>query len=72
MIRFNRWKWFCRNFKTITNQFLSDIPWKIIKSLSIMSKRPPQHENYGLADQNEPLFESPLLDQRQLKKSKYF
>ena len=48
MIRFNRWKWFCRNFKTITNQFLSDIPWKIIKSLSIMSKRPPKHKKYGL------------------------
>ena len=37
-----------------------------------MSKRPPQHKNYGLADQNQPLFESPLVDQHELKKYKNY
>ena len=32
-----------------------------------MSERPPQHKNYGLVNQNQALFESPLVDQHQLK-----
>ena len=37
-----------------------------------MSERPPQHKNYGLVNQNQALFESPLVDQHQLKESKYY
>ena len=37
-----------------------------------MFKRPPQHENYELVDQNQPIFESPLVDQHQRKKSNYY
>ena len=37
-----------------------------------MSERPPQHKNYGLVDQNQALLESPLVDQHQLKESKYY